>query len=509
MPEPIGVNRSLRGIIACAFCVCLLASGNAPKANPPQGGPNFLFVIADDLNTRIGPYVAESLRVYTPNLDRLAREGVRFTRAYSQFPVCGPSRASLMSGLYPETNGVTNNNFESGNHRIATPALADHPSLAGFLRERGYYTARVSKIFHMGVPGGIERGEAGSDDPDSWDYAINVMAPETLSPGVLEKLSRGDHYGSNFSRMILPDGVESTQADVLAANDAIAILENRARPRPAGATNRTKFKEDAPFFLAVGFVRPHVPLIAPERHFERYPEEETFVPPVPAGDLDDVPEQAQAFTNEVRFGMDERQQRQAIAAYHASISFMDEQLGRLLDTLDRLDLRRNTIVVFLSDHGFNLGEHTSWQKLSLWEESVRVPLIVSVPGMEHAGAESGAIVELIDLYPTIADLSGLGSERPAVLQGESLVRYLESPAVYNRNASAYTITRAGGGSLRTDSFRYNRWGEDADGTNEELYDHRVDPHEYFNLARHTEFYGRLTELRSLFEEARSGARKRR
>ena len=125
-----------------------------------------------------------------------------------------------MSGLYPETAGVTTNAFRSANHRIATPSLADHPTLAGFLRGRGYYTARVSKIFHMGVPGGIERGEMGSDDPDSWDHAVNLMAPETLSPGHLETLSRGAHYGSNFARMILPDGAEATQADVLAADQA-------------------------------------------------------------------------------------------------------------------------------------------------------------------------------------------------------------------------------------------------------------------------------------------------
>ena len=208
--------------------------------------PNILFVVSDDLNTDVGPYVESSLELHTPNLDRIAAAGVTFTRAYAQYPVCGPSRASFMSGLYPETNGVTGNGFETANHRFATPALADHPALGGFLRGHGYYTARVSKIFHMGVPGGIERGEVGSDDPDSWDYALNVMAPETLSPGFLEKLSVGDHYGSNFSRMILADGAEVSQADVLATDQAIAILANRARPKPPNATNRTKLKEEAP-----------------------------------------------------------------------------------------------------------------------------------------------------------------------------------------------------------------------------------------------------------------------
>ena len=144
---------------------------------------NILFIVSDDLNTRIGPYM--NINDHTPNLDRLASEGVRFTRMYSQYPICGPSRASFMSGLYPETNGVLRNNDQPGSYRTETKALSNHPSMAGFFREHGYFTARVSKIFHMGVPGGIERGDPGGDDPDSWDYAYNVMGPETLSPCLL------------------------------------------------------------------------------------------------------------------------------------------------------------------------------------------------------------------------------------------------------------------------------------------------------------------------------------
>ncbi|GAB5521959.1 MAG: sulfatase [Rhodothermales bacterium] len=468
--------------------------------------PNILFVVSDDLNTHIGPYVDTSLHLHTPNLDRLASEGVSFMRAYAQYPVCGPSRASIMSGLYPETNGVTTNAFETGNHRVASPHLAEHPTLAGFFREQGYYTARVSKIFHMGVPGGIERGETGSDDPDSWDFASNIMAPETLTPGYLEKLSINDHYGSVMARMVLPDGNELSQADVLATDQAIAILENRAGTKPPNAQNRTKFKEEAPFFLAVGFVRPHVPFIAAERHFAHYPDTAMTLPEVPPGDLDDVPDEAQRLSNARRFGMDEAQQRQAIAAYHASITFMDEQLGRLLDTLDRLGLRENTIVVFISDHGFNLGEHTTWQKTNLWEESVRVPMIISVPGLETAGTTSNSIVELIDLYPTLADVAGLGAERPALLQGASLAPLLASPQAAIANETAYTITRDRGASLRTDRWRYNRWGEHATGQNEELYDHVTDPGEHHNLARAPAHRAALDELRAQFEQTRQQAR---
>lgn len=486
----------------------LLAIGAGAVAPAVEGRPNILLVVADDLNTRVGPYVDASLGMHTPHLDRLAAAGVTFTRAYSQYPVCGPSRASFMSGLYPEANGVMNNAFDTGNHKIATPSLAHHPTLAGFLRQHGYYTARVSKIFHVGVPGGIERGETGSDDPDSWDFAVDIMAPETLTPGTLEKLSRGDHYGSNFSRMILPDGEDLTQADRLAADQAIAILENRAGAVPENARNRTKFKVDAPFFLAVGFVRPHVPLIAPRRHFAHYPDDEMSLPDVPAGDLDDVPEPARRGGNDVaaRFRMSQREQRQAIAAYAASISFMDEQLGRLLGALDRLGLRDDTIVVFTSDHGFNLGEHTAWQKSSLWEESVRVPLIVSRPGADHAGARTAATVELLDLYPTLAQVAGLGAVAPSILQGESLVPFLEDPAAVDPHDTAYTVTSAQGASLRTARYRYNRWGEDAGGDNEELYDHEADPGEHHNLARDPAHRADLERLRARFEEVRRAAR---
>ena len=473
-----------------------------------KSAPNILFIISDDLNTHIGPYLDPSSHVHTPNLDRLAAAGIRFSRAYSQYPVCGPSRASLMSGLYPETNGVMTNGFEAGNHRIASPNLRSHPTVAGLLREHGYYTARVSKIFHMGVPGGIERGEVGSDDPDSWDYAVNIMAPETLSDGILEQLSRGNHYGSNFSRMILPDGAEYTQADVLAANQAIAIMENRARSKPTGATNRTKFKEEAPFFLAVGFVRPHVPFIAPERHFSHYPEEEVTLPYVPDNDLDDVPTEAKQLSNEARFGMTTSEQRKSIAAYHASITFMDEQVGRLLDTLERLNIRDNTVVIFVSDHGFNLGEHSSWQKTNLWEESVRVPLIVSLPGMKQAGRTTDAIVELIDLYPTIAEISGHAATLPGILQGESLVPLLESPADIDPSEIAYTVTSRGGASLKTDTWRYNRWGEEPNKSNEELYDHRTDPNEFHNLVHESTYADSLQRIRNQFEEIRRKARQK-
>lgn len=493
------------------FLTLLFSSTNliARSSCPPtsgelEGAPNILLIISDDLNTRIGPYM--DIDKHTPHLDRLASEGVQFTRAYCQYPICGPSRASFMSGLYPETNGVLRNNDQPGSYKKETPALANHPSMAGFFRENGYFTARVSKIYHMGVPGGIERGEPGGDEPDSWDYTYNVMGPETLSPGELELLSpTNPHYGGNFSRMVIPDKYENTQTDYLAASQAIAILENRAGKIPENGTNKQRIKKDAPFFLAVGFVRPHVPLIATENCFVPYPEDEVVLPPVRIGK--DVPDEALRRQNEKVFGMNKMQQKRTISSYMASVRFMDQQVGRLLEALDRLDLREETIVIFISDHGYNLGEHDCWSKISLWEGSVRVPLIISVPGKESSyGTSCDNITELIDLYPTLTELCGFKSREPEILQGKSLVENINHPDKTDAERFAYTVSYGGNdATIRTAKYRYTRWGGNAEITDEELYDHENDPEEHFNLADEPEFKNILIELRSKYEAAREKA----
>lgn len=459
-----------------------------------EENPNVLFIVSDDLTACLGAY--GNMVCKTPNLDRLASEGVTFQHAYCQYPVCGPSRASFMSGLYPTTTGILKNSYLTGSYRATTPDLADHPSIGGFLRRNGYVSMRVSKIYHMGVPGGIEAGESGGDDPDSWDQAFDVMAPETASPGVLELLSPDRaHYGSNFAQIIVPDDRIETQADYLATSQAIAILENRAR----GRTDSKFLRPEEPFFLAVGLVRPHVPLVAPERIFSQYPESEIQLPEVPEGDLEDVPEPARGMANEGRYGMNETQQRQSIAAYYASVTFMDEQVGRLLEALDRLDIRKNTVVIFTSDHGYNLGQHHCWQKLSLFEDSTRVPLLISAPGFQDtAGKKSPAIVELIDLYPTIAELTGLQEKAPERLQGTSLVDLLSDPSLEGTKEAAYTVTYQKGESLRTKQWRYNQWGD----AGEELYDHSSDPEEFTNLVRNPEYEATLRQMRELLETTR-------
>lgn len=457
--------------------------------------PNILFIVSDDLTACLGSYGNEVCE--TPNLDRLASEGVQFNRAYCQYPVCGPSRASFMSGLYPKRTKMLGNNYTLGSYKVLNPALANHPSIGELLRTNGYVSLRVSKIYHMGVPGGIEAGEPGGDEPDSWDRAFDVMAPETASPGELELLSpKRKHYGSNFARIIVPDDRIETQADVLAANQAIAILENRAK----GGDYSRFMRPEEPFFLAVGFVRPHVPLIAPKSLFDKYPEEDSVLPYFPEGDLDDVPALASTNENGLKYGMSELQQKQSLAAYYASVSFMDAQVGRLLDTLDRLDQRKNTVVIFTSDHGYNLGHHDMWQKGSLFENSARVPLLISAPGFEgSAGKSSDALVELVDLYPTIAELTGLSDKTPSNLDGLSLTELMKNPAHGKGHTEAYTVVgnrNKMGESIRTDQYRYNYWASG----DEELYDIAKDPNEFTNLADSKEHTNALNQMRDRLAE---------
>jgi iduronate 2-sulfatase len=443
----------------------VLCGGLAAQDAAPTRRPNVLFLVADDLCAGVlGCYGGRD--AHTPNLDRLAARGVRFDRAYCQFPVCGPSRAATMSGMYPASLGVLGN---GGAHRIVE-LLGDRPSLPQWFRQQGWFSARVSKIYHMRVPGDITAGVDGPDHPASWELAVNCKAPEWYTEGEAENLASGGrlrferekHYGLGFGTAFYvvkgaSDGAE--QADHQAATEAIRILEAR--------------RDDArPFFLAVGFVRPHVPLVAPEEWFERHDPAAVALPQRVAGDLDDIPKAGMSLNSRrLKIEGDDDRQREIIAAYRAATSFMDAQVGRVLDVLEELDLADDTLVVFSSDHGYHLGEHGFWQKLSLHEESARIPLLLAGPGVPSGASRSG-LAQQIDLYPTLTELAGL--EVPAHVEGRSLLPLLRDPdavvheAVFSRNGK--------GRLVRTARWALLQW---QDGT-AELYDMRDDPQQYVN-----------------------------
>ena len=465
---------------------CLLLAACNQTVQPP----NVLFIAVDDLNNDLGAYGHDL--VQSPHIDRLAARGMRFDRAYCQYPVCNPSRVSFLTGLYPEQTGVLTN---QDTFRVHIPEVATLPQ---WFRRHGYYTARVGKIFHYGVP--REIGADGLDDALSWDHVVNPRGIDrevhdrilTLVPG---------QFGGTLSWLSLDDD-EGEHTDALGASAAIALLEEHH----AAQTGQ-------PLFLAVGFYRPHTPYVAPQSYFEKYPLSDIHPVVEKPGDRDDIPVAALADRPKQReLTVDQR--REIIQAYYASISFMDTQVGRLLDAVERLGMADNTIIVFVSDHGYHLGQHGLWQKGDLFEGSVRVPLIVALPEHPHAGAATEALTELVDLYPTLVELSGL--PLPEHLAGQSMTPILEDPAHPGRPA-ALTVawSRAGwmhpemaneailGHTIRTPRFRYTEWAQGQAGA--ELYDYLEDPQEYANLADSPEHAETMTRLKQLLDTKRRAA----
>jgi iduronate 2-sulfatase len=419
--------------------------GSAVPAKPVR---NVLFIVVDDLNQSLGCYGHPVVK--SPSADRLAARGVRFDRAYCQFPVCNPSRSSFLTGLRPETTGVLDNR---------TPLrskLPDAVTLPRWFRRNGYFTARVGKVFH---------GGGRMDDPDAWDAALDPRGTPRGRKGTGRNLTGGK---VKWCRWLAADGTDEDQMDGQVAREAVRLLE-RARGRP--------------FFLGVGFHKPHDPFVAPKKYFDLYPLDRLRPPTDPADRTPDLPLAiASAWKREFDKFTD-RERREFMRAYFAGVSFMDAQVGKVLDALDRRKLAGETLVVFFGDHGYHLGVRGWWNKNTLFEPSCRAPLIVAGPEMKARGAAGkrcAGIVEFVDLYPTLVDVCGL--RVPGKLEGESFRRLLADPARPGKKA-AFTVVKRGPGmgrSVRTDRWRYTEWGGGKLGV--ELYDHKTDPSEYYNLA---------------------------
>jgi len=444
----------------------------APTAQAQESARkrNVLLITSDDYNVSMGAY--GNTAVKTPNLDRLAARGVRFDRAYCQTPLCNPSRASFMTGMRPNSTRVFNNGPRL---RELKPDVVTLPQL---FKQNGYLAARVGKIYHQGIPGGVGKPQT-HDDAPSWDVTYDPPGAEFKTPGPETNPTPKRDQGFRYV-MGTTEGQE--QHDHQAATEAIRILEAN---------------KDKPLFLAVGFIRPHVPPIAPRKHFDLYALDQIKLPDVPADDWDDVPPAA-LHAKEPYFGMNEADSRGSIRAYYASVSFMDEQVGRLLDALDRLKLTDDTLIVFLGDHGYHLGEHRTFQKMTLFEEAARVPLLVAGAGVKGKGTAPRGLVELIDVYPTISDLCGLTP--PPAVEGESLRPLLDDPAATGRAAAFTQLQRKNleGRSVRTDRWRYTEWNDGAAGV--ELYGHEADPREHTNLAKDATHAETVAGLKRLLHE---------
>lgn len=441
-----------------------------PVGGAVPGKYNVLFIISDDLT-------ATALSCYgntvcqTPNIDAIAAAGTRFTRAYCQGTFCGPSRASFMSGYYPHAINMLG-------YKTPRPAIGDRATWAEHFKNAGYYSARVSKIFHMGVPGGIEKGDDGADDPISWTERFNSQGPEWTAPGKGETLEGNPDgskpvVGGNTFVVVQADGDDLLHSDGKTAAKACELIEQHKHER---------------FFLGVGFVRPHVPFVAPRKYFDPFPHESMTLPPKVAGDWDDIPKLGINYKTSKNMKMDVPKQRKAVSGYFASVAYMDAQVGKVMTALKDAAIEDETIVIFTSDHGYHLGEHDFWAKVSLHEESAQVPLIICVPGKQPAVCHS--LTELLDLYPTVASLCGLSV--PSRLQGKDISGMLDDPSQTVRQA-AFSVNGKGF-LLREDQFAFIQYAEDGSG-GYELFDMRSDPEQLHNLASDEAFQPVMNEFK--------------
>ncbi len=457
--------KTLKRRLNIAFLVILLA--NTAMTDEPQNVEessstkikNVLFIVSDDLKASVlGCYGNNICK--TPNIDKLASEGMVFNRAYCQGTLCAPSRRSFMYSRYQGTAGVN---------------LGEH------FKNNGWYTARVGKIYHMRVPGDIIAGTNGQDVASSWTERYNSQGLEAGTPGNYACLNldifttklEGRESTRMPNRMFVSvsyKGDGSDQPDYKTADKTIELLQRH---------------KNKPFFIAAGLVRPHYPSVAPEQYFEPYRWQDIMLPEIVENDIDDIPKMGRARTMNSNnpIGKYPNNQKRMWAAYYATVTFMDEQVGRIIDELERLGLRKNTVIVLLGDHGYHLGEHTFWQKSNLHEDVSRVPLIVSVPGMKPGKTE--AITELLDIYPTLAKLAGLPV--PDEVQGTSFV-----PVLKNHNASVKkgALSLHNGIALREENFAYMRYNDGQ----EELYDMKNDPFQFTNQAANPEYSIALKQM---------------
>lgn len=431
-----------------------LAAAGAPFIISGQSAtnkPNVLFIAIDDLNDWIG-CLGGHPDTRTPNLDRLAKQGVLFTQAHCAAPVCNPSRAALMSGKLPSTSGV----YENQQPMRKSPAIKDAVTLPQHFMAHGYRVVGGGKIYHGAYP-----------DPPSWqEYypdQIKNKPPDPVPPNrPVNGIPNTGHF--DWGPVQVPD---SEMGDYKVVDWASKELSR---------------KHDKPFFLACGIFRPHLPWYVPQKYFDMFDVNKVTLPNVKEDDLDDVPPIGRRLA--LRSGdhkkvIEHNQWRQAVRSYLASIAFADAQVGRVLDALERSAYAKNTIVVLWSDHGWHLGEKLHWRKFALWEEATHNVLMVKAPGVTKPGSRCQRTVSLMDIYPTLIDLCGL--KKRDGLEGVSLMPLLRNPSA-EWNRPALTTYLRGNHSVRSERWRYIRYN---DGT-EELYDHSKDPLEWTNLASKSE-----------------------
>ena len=451
------------------FCALVFTALGSLRAADPL---NVLFIVADDLRDTVGCYGNTAIK--TPNLDRLAARGVRFDRAYAQYPVCNPSRTSFMTGLRCEQTGVV------GNMTQFRTKLPDIVTLPQMLRQNGWRTVSYGKIYHVGEANGEFR-EGWLDTGKSWDEAKMFRAT-----GAGQKILEGRNLTGGKLKWCewgMTAGTDDEQPDGQTAAHAIAAMEKLSA-------------EGKPWMVAAGFHRPHDPFLVPKKYFDLYPAGSLHLhrDPTDATPLERYSLPGSAFV-EAFNAFTDRERLEFMRAYYAGVSFTDAQVGRLLDTLDRLKLWERTLVIFISDHGYHHNERNWWNKNTLFDRSCRVPMLVAAPGVE-GGQARASIVELVDLYPTIADYAG--TKAPHTLAGRSLRPLLENRSATSRNRAFTFVSRgsAYGQAIRTREWRYIQW---SDGS-AELYHQLSDPAEMKNVVNLPPHAAVVMELKARLQQ---------
>jgi len=439
-------RRSARALWLLAAGLAMVGTSPAAAASPSR--PNVLLIAVDDLNHWVG-YLGRNPQTKTPNIDRLAARGVRFTRSYCAAPVCNASRAALLTGLRPYTSGVYEN---SDDWRTVVPADL---TLITTLRKAGYYCVGAGKIYHDSF---ARRSE--------WDdYLTNPGGDPRPQGG-------GGVGGIKFAPL---DCRDEDLRDWKIVQYGIDQLQK---------------KHDRPLFLTIGLHKPHMPWNVPRKYYDMHPLDKIELPPVDANDLDDVPPAGVAMAKpngDHRAILESGRWKEAVQAYLAAVTYADALIGRLIDALDASEFRDNTIVVFWGDHGWHLGEKQHWRKFALWEEATRAPLIWVVPGLTKAGGACERTVDFMSIYPTLTDLAGV--DTPAHVEGRSIRALLANPAAA-WNEPAITTYERGNHAVRSEDWRFIHY---ANG-DEELYDERHDPYEWKNLAREAQSASTRSDL---------------
>lgn len=454
---------NLKAIRMIALIAPTAFAGNLVPPAPPR--PNILLISVDDLNSWTG-HAGVHPQVRTPYIDRLATQGVSFTNAHAASSVCCPSRAALFSGLRPSTSGIY------GNTTDWRDVIGPGYTIPAFLRRNGYFTFGVGKLFHT----------ASQLRDEEWDERPLNPSDESLAQS--ETSNASEAVGA---RQYL---VGNMLVEEMAGNDA-AVADHATVELAIAALAR---KYDRPFLIACGIFRPHLPWKVPSKYFELYPEESIALPAVLDDDLADVP--GGRPSPEHAKIVQEGTWRKAVRAYLAAISYADAEVGRLLEALDRSPHRDNTIVVLFGDHGWHLGQKQKWRKTGLWEEATRTTLVWRVPGIPFPGRKQPQAVDLMSIYPTLAELTGL--PKPGHVEGVSLVPLLRAQDDKWKPTPAITTWHLGNHAVRTERWRYLRW---SDGR-EELYDHSVDRLEWRNLLHPTNA-GSNTSAREIADKLRA------